>query len=139
RIPSDIAEGCGRWNLLDFRHFLRDARGSAYEVETQLLIAQRQGYISVERVEQLTAQCLEVTRLINGLIRYVEKRICQLSTANFVDQSHEFPKQVKRVMRPRRRLRVVLDGQQRLAAVAEAFQRLIVQVDVRVLDVVFAE
>ena len=82
RVPSDIAEGSGRWNLLDFRHYLRDARGSAHEVETQVIIAQRQRYISAERRDELTARCLEVVRLINGLIRYVEKRLCQLPTVN---------------------------------------------------------
>jgi len=82
RVPSDIAEGSGRWNLLDFRHFLRDARGSGHEVETQILIAQRQGYISKERVQELTTQCVKVTQLINGLIRYVEKRIGQRPTVN---------------------------------------------------------
>ena len=79
RVPSDIAEGSGRWSLLDFRHLLRDARGSAYEVETQLIIAQRQGYIAEPRAAELTEQCVKVAQLINGLIRYVEKR---LRTAN---------------------------------------------------------
>src|SRR5438132_2204160 len=82
RIPSDIAEGSGRWNLLNFRHFLRDARGSAYELETQIIIAQRQGYVSEQCRDELTARCLEVVRLINGLIRYVEKRLCQPPTIN---------------------------------------------------------
>src|SRR5689334_14340474 len=82
RVPSDIAEGSGRWNLLDFRHFLRDARGSAYEVETQIIIAQRQGYVSQQRTDDLAARCAEVVRLINGLIRYVGKRLCQPPTVN---------------------------------------------------------
>jgi four helix bundle protein len=84
RIPSDIAEGSGRWSLLDFRRFLRDARGSAYELETQIVVAKRQLYISEERMDELTARCLEVTRLINGLIRYVNKRlrVGQPSTVN---------------------------------------------------------
>jgi len=82
RIPSDIAEGSGRWNLLDFRHFLRDARGSAYELETQILIAQRQRYISEERATELTTQCAKTAQLINGLIRYVEKRLGQQPTVN---------------------------------------------------------
>jgi four helix bundle protein len=83
RIPSDIAEGSGRWNLLDFRRFLHDARGSAFELETQVVVAQRQRYISAARADELTAGCLEVTRLISGLIRYLNKRLrCQPSTVN---------------------------------------------------------
>lgn len=84
RIPSDIAEGSGRWNLPDFRHFLRDARGSIYELETQITVAQRQKYIAEDRAAQLTARCIEVARLISGLIRYLSERllVCQPSTVN---------------------------------------------------------
>ena len=82
RIPSDIAEGSGRWNLLDFRRFLRDARGSAHELETQIIIAQRQRYISEERARELTTQCAKTTQLINGLIRYVENRLGQQPTVS---------------------------------------------------------
>src|SRR5213078_2417250 len=53
RIPSDIAEGSGRWNLLDFRRLLRDARGSAYELETQIIVAERQHYISQNRADEI--------------------------------------------------------------------------------------
>ena len=43
-IPSNIAEGCGRSTDKDTARFLSNAIGSAYELETQLLIAQRLGY-----------------------------------------------------------------------------------------------
>ncbi|MGB3776310.1 MAG: four helix bundle protein [Leeuwenhoekiella sp.] len=38
-IPSNIAEGCGRKTSKDFKNFLSIALGSAFELETQLLIA----------------------------------------------------------------------------------------------------
>ena len=41
-IPSNIAEGYGRATTQDYLHFLRIARGSAYELETQLVLAQDQ-------------------------------------------------------------------------------------------------
>ena len=44
-IPSNIAEGFGRDTHKDFAHFLAQARGSLYEVDTQIEIAIRRGYI----------------------------------------------------------------------------------------------
>jgi four helix bundle protein len=75
RIPSDIAEGSGHGSPRDFRRFLRDARGSAYELETQIIIARRRRYISDERAGQLTARCIRTAQLINGLIRHVTRKL----------------------------------------------------------------
>jgi four helix bundle protein len=80
-IPSNIAEGQGRYSLKDFRHFLRDARGSALELETQCLIAQRQEYITARDIEDLELHIGEVVRLINGLIKYIDRAL-RLRTAN---------------------------------------------------------
>lgn len=44
-IPSNIAEGAGRSSDAEFAHFLDNALGSAYEVETQLQIAKNVKYI----------------------------------------------------------------------------------------------
>jgi len=43
-VPSNIAEGCGRNTNKDTAHFLSIAIGSAFEVDTQLRLAQRFGY-----------------------------------------------------------------------------------------------
>ena len=45
-VPSNIAEGKGRASDRDFAKFLNYARGSIYEVQTQLKIARRLGYLS---------------------------------------------------------------------------------------------
>ena len=45
-IPSNIAEGSSRRTAADFIHFLVIARGSLAEVETQLCVAQRLGYVA---------------------------------------------------------------------------------------------
>lgn len=48
-IPSNIAEGFGRYNSKDYVHFLRTARGSNFEVETQLQICIQVNYINEKR------------------------------------------------------------------------------------------
>ena len=68
-VPSNIAEGQGRNSTKQFRHFLSIAYGSLQEVETQLLIARRLQYLTAEQSDPLLAQCAEVGRLINGLLR----------------------------------------------------------------------
>lgn len=50
-IPSNIAEGSSRNSNKDFSRFLEIAVGSAYEIETQLLIASDLKFISVEKLE----------------------------------------------------------------------------------------
>lgn len=52
-IPSNIAEGNGRRTAADTIQFLHIARGSLYELETQLFIALDQQYISKEEFEPI--------------------------------------------------------------------------------------
>ena len=49
-IPSNIAEGFGRDSHKDFAHFLSQAKGSLYEVDTQLEVAVRQGYLKTDDI-----------------------------------------------------------------------------------------
>lgn len=44
-IPSNIAEGFGRWGNKEFRHFLYISLGSSAELITQLVISSNLGYI----------------------------------------------------------------------------------------------
>ena len=66
-IPSNIAEGFGRDSHKDFGHFLSIARGSLYEVDTQLEIAERMGYLAVS--QELRQKMNTVSRLIAALNR----------------------------------------------------------------------
>ncbi|MGC4031109.1 MAG: four helix bundle protein [Tepidisphaeraceae bacterium] len=67
-VPSNIAEGEGRTSDGDFVRFLQIAHGSLRELETQLELCHRLGFVDeeIEPTRKLTA---EVGRLINGLIR----------------------------------------------------------------------
>jgi len=67
-IPSNIAEGKGRLTGGEFRQFLGHARGSTLEIETQLLIANRLGYIDQDTTRNLLSGSAEIGRLINGLL-----------------------------------------------------------------------
>ena len=67
-VPSNIAEGHGRLTDLQFRHFLGNARGSLYELQTQVELASDLGYIDSEKVRSFMEKSWEVARLINGLI-----------------------------------------------------------------------
>ena len=68
-VPSNIAEGQGRLSVGEFKQFLGHARGSLFEVETQLLIARRLGFLSDEQMMGLSGLFDETGRLLNGLIR----------------------------------------------------------------------
>lgn len=62
-IPSNIAEGSSRNSNKDFSRFLEIAIGSAYEIETQLLIASDLGFLNQEKTEVLTAQLDEIIKM----------------------------------------------------------------------------
>jgi len=67
-IPSNIAEGQGRLTSGEFKQFLGHARGSVFEVETQLLVARDLSYLSDEAVQALLERVQEVGRILSGLL-----------------------------------------------------------------------
>ena len=68
-IASNIVEGCARNSEADFLHFLDMAYGSAREVEYQISLAHRLGYLAPEGFSSLNAKCEETAKVLNGLIR----------------------------------------------------------------------
>ncbi|MGZ4809584.1 MAG: four helix bundle protein [Thermoanaerobaculia bacterium] len=74
-VASNIAEGKGRLSKKEYIQFLSKARGSLLEVETRLELAERVGYIPKERFEQLFEQAAGVGRVLNGLIRSVQRQL----------------------------------------------------------------
>lgn len=72
-VPSNIAEGHGRLTDSQFRHFLGNARGSLYEMQTQIELTSDLGYLNKDQVWNLMEQGAEVARLINGLIASMVK------------------------------------------------------------------
>jgi len=66
-VPSNIAEGQGRKPTPEFRHHLSIAHGSFREIETQVLISVKLGYLDEQAASRLMNHSFEVGRLINGL------------------------------------------------------------------------
>lgn len=70
-IASNIAEGSGRGTELQLKHFLNISQGSAFELETQLIVANRLGLLSDELTTILVDDVTEVQKMIYSL----EKKI----------------------------------------------------------------
>lgn len=72
-IPSNIAEGQGRQSTGEFVQFLGTARGSLFEVETQIVLARDFGFLSEETSERILAESTELARVLQGLIASLTK------------------------------------------------------------------
>jgi four helix bundle protein len=74
-VPSNIAEGKGRRSKKEYLQFLFKARGSLFEVETQLEISNNLGYIATDQYVAIKEQSGSVARVLGGLIVAVERQI----------------------------------------------------------------
>jgi len=74
-VPSNIAEGKGRRSKKEYLQFLFKARGSLFEVETQLEISNNLGYIAADKFVAIQEQSGSVARVLGGLIVAVERQI----------------------------------------------------------------
>ena len=72
-IASNIVEGCARQSKSDYVRFLDIAYGSAREVEYQLSLAFRLGYLKRENSEALSGLSAEASKVLNGLLRALRK------------------------------------------------------------------
>jgi four helix bundle protein len=68
-IPANIAEGQGRNGRREFVNFLSIANGSLCELETLVVIARRQDYLTEEQEILINQQSRRVASLLNGLIK----------------------------------------------------------------------
>ena len=66
-IPSNIAEGNGRDSKSDYARFLSIARGSLFEVQTQLELAERLNYVTVS--EELKGSITRISKMLYSMTR----------------------------------------------------------------------
>ena len=68
-VASNIAEGCGRRTKADYVRFLDIAFGSFRELEYQVSLAHRLGYLNTDAHGLLHAKCIETSKVLAALIR----------------------------------------------------------------------
>jgi four helix bundle protein len=73
-IPSNLAEGKGRFSRKEFLQYLFHARGSLLELETQIEIANRLGYLEDISHRRLARNAAEIGRMLNGLVATFQDR-----------------------------------------------------------------
>ncbi len=73
-IPSNIAEGAGRNSTKEFSHFIGIAIGSMFELETQVLIAERIGYIGNEQSKRFQTSIHNLQRMTTGFLKNIENK-----------------------------------------------------------------
>jgi four helix bundle protein len=74
-VPSNIAEGSARKSTREFLHFLRIANGSLAEVQTQLELARRIGYLADDDFATLDGEIDEVGRILNAVATGLRRRL----------------------------------------------------------------
>jgi four helix bundle protein len=70
-IPSNIAEGAARSTAKDKLRFLSMAQGSMSEVDTQLVISSRLGYLSEDNLSKLLIRTEELAKMMYGWARHL--------------------------------------------------------------------
>jgi len=72
-VPSNIAEGSGRQHPKETVQFLAIARGSLYELETQIYVSFDIGFVSELQLNDCLSQIKVLGKLTNGYIRFLHK------------------------------------------------------------------
>jgi len=71
-IPANIAEGSAKKSQKEYKYFLEVSLGSAFELETHLLIAKGQNWFPEEIINELLSRVIEVQRMVSSFITKLE-------------------------------------------------------------------
>lgn len=72
-IPSNIAEGAARQTKKEFSNYLHMAQASLSELDTQIELARRLGYLDQETFRMLDERLERIDKMITGLIGHLNK------------------------------------------------------------------
>lgn len=72
-IPSNIAEGAGRNTNKDFSRFLDVSVGSLFELETQVLLSSRVGFLNLSSKDTLIDEVSQIHAMLIGLKKTLNK------------------------------------------------------------------
>ncbi len=73
-IAANIAEGAGISTENEFTHFLEYSIGSAYELETELLIAYNQQYLEESQYNDIQQMIIEIEKMLYALIQRITNK-----------------------------------------------------------------
>jgi len=73
-IPSNIAEGTSKRTDRHFIQYLENSLGSAFEWETQIIIALNEKYITIEEFNSFEEKIQDIQKMISGFIDNLEKK-----------------------------------------------------------------
>ncbi|MEC5166075.1 four helix bundle protein [Flavobacterium sp. PL11] len=73
-MPSNIAEGSNRENK-HFQHYLNISLGSSFELQTQVLIANQNNYLSTEQTEKIENKIIEFQKMTSGFINKLDTNL----------------------------------------------------------------
>jgi four helix bundle protein len=74
-VPSNIAEGHSRDSTKEFLRFLSIAQGSLSELETQMELCQRLGYMSETETHNILSVAAETGRMLSGLQKSLQTKL----------------------------------------------------------------
>ena len=73
-VTTYIAEGYGRFHYQENIQFCRQARGSLFELLDHLTVLLDEEVLGREEFEALRAEIFRVVRMLNGYIKYLQRR-----------------------------------------------------------------
>jgi four helix bundle protein len=81
-VPANIAEGWGKSSTRSYIQYLKIARGSLFEIETEIQIALNLGYLLAEECAEVESRITELSKMMNSLISKLENKLTTETKTN---------------------------------------------------------